>query len=167
MVNVSDGVARVSQTGSTVTINQEYVAAGDNILDTFQGGVFFGPGESSAELDVDNKHQWVSAVTMLAPSLDRMMGVANLRLCKGYDWKRRVVVCGELFSTATKSNRVFNETERNTIQFKNCSFGYFEFTFKEYKNSDQKPPEDCEFESKFCSVWIVVAYINLKKRCIY
>ena len=152
MVNVSRGVALVSQTGSTAVINQEYAAEGNNILDTFQGRVFFGPGETSAELDVDNKHQWVSTVTMLAPSRDRMMGVANLRLCKGYDWKRRVMVCGELFSTATKSERVFGEMERNTIQFNNCSFGYFEFTFKEYKNSDQQSPEDCEFESKFTSV---------------
>ena len=148
MLNVSDGVARVSQVGATNLIEEEYAAAGDNILDTFKGGVIFGVGETSDDFDVDKQHQWVSAVTMLAPSQDRMMGVSNLRLCQGHDWKRQLKVCGELFSTATKTDRVFSKIERNTIQKTNCSFGYFEFTFKQYKQADQQQPKKCDFESK-------------------
>ena len=145
MDNVSPGVAQVSQTGQTVLIEGEYEAAGDSILDTFRADLLDGVGETSRDLDVDKDHQWASVVTMLAPSLDRMAGVANLRLCDGHDWKRYVKVCAELFSTATKSDRFFPSMQRNTIQWNNCSFGYFEFTFKEYEGSAQEPPENCEF----------------------
>jgi len=140
---------RWSGTGITDWANSteegEYEAAGDSILDTFRADLIDGVGATSRDLDVDKDHQWASVVTMLAPSLDRMAGVANLRLCDGHDWKRYVKVCAELFSTATKSDRFFPPMQRNTIQWNNCSFGYFEFTFKEYEGSTQEPPENCEF----------------------
>ena len=148
MDNVSPGVAQVSQTGRTDLIEGEYEAAGDSILDTFKAGLIGGAGRTSRDLDVDKDHQWASVVTMLAPSRDRMAGVANLRLCDGHDWKRYVKVCAELFSTATRSDRFHASMERNTIQWNNCSFGYFEFTFKNYKDSSQDSPNNCEFESE-------------------
>ena len=151
MDDPSPGVARVSQTGDTSVIEQEYLRAGENILDTFKGVRFDGPGMSSSNLTVDKYHQWVSAVSMLAPSVDRMVGVADLRLCDGYDWKKTIKVCAELFSTATRSDRVYAPMLRNSIQFNNCSFGYFEFTFLEYENSTQEPPTNCEYEGKFFS----------------
>ena len=141
MDNVSPGVAQVSQTGATRLIEQEYAAAGSNILDSFKSQRINGSGETTGELDVDKNHQWVSTVTMLAPSLDRMVGVAGLQLCYGHDWKRSVKVCSELFSTATRSERFHPSMQRNSIQWNNCSFGYFEFTFKEYKNSSQEMPK--------------------------
>ena len=49
------------------------------ILDMFKGSQIDGAGETSREVSVDKYHQWISTVTMLAPSLDRMVGVANLR----------------------------------------------------------------------------------------
>ena len=141
MDNVSPGVAQVSQFGATTLIEQEYAAAGSNILNSFKSQRINGAGETTGELDVDKNHQWVSTVTMLAPSLDRMVGVADLRLCYGHDWKRSVKVCSELFSTATRSERFHPPMQRNSIQWNNCSFGYFEFTFKEYKNSSQEIPK--------------------------
>ena len=148
MYNASDGVAQVSQTGATTLIEREYAAAGSNILDTFKSQRIDGAGETTSDLDVDKTHQWVSTVTMLAPSQDRMVGVADLRLCDGHDWKRSVKVCSELFSTASRSERVHNTMQRNSIQWNNCSFGYFIFTFKEYKESNQEIPEDCELDCK-------------------
>ena len=147
MDDPSDGVARVSQTGDTSIIEGEYEAAGDSILDTFRGSVISGGGVTESDLSIDKYHQWVSTVSMLAPSRDRMVGVANLRLCDGNDWKRSVKVCSELFSTATASDRVHPPMQRNTVQWNNCSFGYFTFTFKEY-SVPQNPPEDCEHNCK-------------------
>ena len=144
MDDPSDGVARVSQTGSTVIIEGEYEAAGDSILDTFRGSVISGGGVTESDLSIDKYHQWVSTVSMLAPSRDRMVGVANLRLCDGNDWKRSVKVCSELFSTATASDRVHPPMQRNTVQWNNCSFGYFTFTFKEYQNVSQETPTDID-----------------------
>ena len=145
---VSPGVALVSQLGLPTVIIQEYGAAGDNILDTFVADLVIGPGETSRDLNVDKEHQWVSVITMHVPSRDQLVGVADLRLCNGHDWKRRVRVCAELFSTATKSERFHEPMERNSIQWNNCSFGYFEFTFKEYNDSSQEVPKDCAFECK-------------------
>ena len=147
MDNASAGVAQVSQIGATVLIEMEYEAAGDNILDTFKGMGIAGSGNTSAELRVDKYHQWVSAVSMLAPSRDRMVGVPDLRLCDGYDWKKSVKICTELFSTATRSERVHPPMLRNSIQWNNCSFGYFEFTFKEYEN--ELPEGDSVFQGVF------------------
>ena len=149
MDDPSSGVALVSQTGNTAVIEQEYLAAGGNILDTFKGPGISGGGEAYANLTVDKYHQWVSTVSMLAPSRDRMVGVAGLRLCDGADWKRSVKVCSELFSTATRSERVHPPMYRNSIQWNNCSFGYWTFTFKEYKSESQEPPRDCEHDGKF------------------
>ena len=124
MYNVSQGVALVSQRGETATIEGEYKAQGDKVLDTGRGSLIDGDGRSSFQLRVDADHSFVSVLTMLAPSADRMMGVSRLRLCDDTCWRDRVTVCGELFSTATKSERVGTP---NTIQSQNCSFGYFLF----------------------------------------
>ena len=140
MDDVSPGVAQVSQTGATTLIEGEYEANSDHILDTFKAGGIAGGGETSRDLHVDKFHQWVSTVSMLAPSRDRMVGVADLRLCDGNDWKRSVKVCSELFSTATNSLRVHPPMQRNSVQWNNCSFGYFTFTFKEYQNESQETP---------------------------
>jgi hypothetical protein len=140
MDDASPGVAQVSQTGATTLIEGEYRNNSDHILDTFKAGLITGGGTTSSEVYVDKYHQWMSAVTMLAPSLDRMVGVANLRLCDGTDWKRSVKVCSELFSTASRSQRVHPSMQRNSVQWNNCSFGYFRFTFKEYQNASQETP---------------------------
>ena len=124
MYNVSTGVALVSQLGSTGTIEREYEAAGSKVKDTFRGRVIVGAGTMMDTVGVNASHSYVTALTMLVPSRDRMMGVSRLQLCQRTCWKDRVVVCGELFSTATRSGVIGRP---NTIQSNNCSFGYFEF----------------------------------------
>ena len=155
MDDVSPGVAQVSQIGATRIIHMEYSDAGDNITDTFKSGGILGSGMTSADLRVDKDHQWVSTVSMLAPSRDRMVGVPDLRLCDGYDWKKSVKVCSELFSTATRSERVHPPMLRNTIQANNCSFGYFEFTFKRYQDPSLESPSDCEYDGEFQMVILI------------
>ena len=124
MYNVSRGVEFVSRFGSTGTIRREYSAAGSKVKDTFGSSGILGAGIMMDTVRVNASHSYVTALTMLAPSADRMMGVSRLQLCQRTCWKDRVVVCGELFSTATASVLLGRP---NTIQFNNCSFGYFEF----------------------------------------
>ena len=113
------------------TINEEYARNSQYILDRFDASLLIsGAGNVTSELKVDSQHQYVSVVTMLVPSADRMMGVSLLRLCAGSQWRQMVRLCGELFSTATKSERVSDT--RNSIQSNNCSFGYFEFNYLRY-----------------------------------
>ena len=129
MDDASPGVGLVSRTGNTSIINQEYALAGDNIFNITEGDLVRpGSGMTSRILMVDNKHQFVSGVSMLVPSPDRLVGVADLRLCDGDQWKREVQVCFELFSTATASNRAAPEMQRNSFQANNCSFGYVRLT---------------------------------------
>ena len=144
MNNVSLGVALVSQTGSVTTIENEYRARGDSVKDIFGGSLIDGNGTTMDEFSVNCSYPYVSALTMLVPSVDRMVGVAGLKLCDGDSWKDYVKVCAELFSTATKSERV---APRNSIQFKNCSFGYFEFELQE--STEITPhPESCTCQPK-------------------
>ena len=87
-----------------------------------------GNGTTSIYLTLDRYHQYVSTLTKLIPSPDRVVGVADLRLCDGDEWKVTVKVCMELFSTAAASERVADEMERNSVQNNYCSFGYIEFS---------------------------------------
>ena len=129
MDNASPGVGLVSRSGSTSIINEEYMLAGDNIFGMVQGDLVpTGSGETSRTLKIDKDHQFVSGISMLVPSPDRLVGVADLRLCDGDQWKREVQVCFELFSTATATAKVAPEMERNSVQENNCSFGYVRFT---------------------------------------
>ena len=129
MDNVSPGVAQVSMTGNTTTINMEYFQNIDNILDSTEGMLVEpGSGVTASTLIVDKNHQFVSAISMLVPSPDRLVGVADLRLCDGGEWRESVKVCLELFSTAAASERVAPEMERNSLQDTNCSFGYVLYT---------------------------------------
>ena len=88
-----------------------------------------GNGTSSNVIVVDRFHQWVSAFSRQVPSPDYIVGVADLRLCDGDEWKENVKVCFELFSTAAASERVAPEMMRNSIQRNNCSYGYVELNF--------------------------------------
>jgi len=56
-----------------------------------------------------------------------------------------VKVCAELFSTATKSERVGIP---NTIQMNNCSFGYFTFELLEGEERHEDPPQSCTCQPK-------------------
>jgi hypothetical protein len=132
MDSVSVGVGQVSQVGLTSIIVQEFLTAGDNILDYAVGDILLsGNGTRSLNLTVDKDHQWVSAISMCAPTPDHMVGVADLGLCDGDKWKKKVKVCFELFSTAAASARVAGEMERNSIQANNCSFGHIELNLLE------------------------------------
>ena len=144
----SEGVGLVSRTGNTSVIRQEYLQAGERILDNAQGDLVpDGSGVTSRNLTVDHYHPYVSAISMLVPSPDRMVGVADLRLCDGAQWKETVQVCFELFSTATASDRVAPEMERNSVQANNCSFGYVRFTLLE--------TQVCVTEMRMCILQLI------------
>ena len=109
-----------------------YESAGDNVLSSIVGDLILGGvGKTSRNLTFDKDHQLASAGLMLVPSLDRFLGVADLILCDGDEWKDKVKVCLELFSTASTSERVAPEMERNSLQANNCSFGYVEFNLSQ------------------------------------
>ena len=137
MYNVSNGVALLSQTGSTSVLEGEYRDQGDSVKHYTKGDLLPGSGKSARMLSVDADHSFVSVATMLVPSMDRMMGVSGLQLCNVNEWKERVKVCGELFSTATKTDPLGRP---NTLQMNNCSFGYFLFSLKHVLPPPIPPP---------------------------
>ena len=133
MDDVRVGVGLVSKTGLTEVIIQEFLAMGDNVLEyVIPGSIYpLSTSTSSQKLTVDEDHQWVSAISARVPARDQLVGVADLRLCDGEEWKERVKVCFELFSTATVSDRVAPEMQRNSVQGNSCSYGSIEFRFLE------------------------------------
>ena len=140
MDDASPGVALVSQTGGTSVINMEYEAAGDKIYDTTEGELIVGgSGTTYSNITIDRDHQWISAISMLVPSMDRLVGVADVRLCDGSEWKQSVKVCTELFSTASKTEKVAPVMERNSLQANNCSFAYFRFTYLVSHSARREP----------------------------
>ena len=145
MKKVSPGVALVSQRGNVTVMEAEYLAQGSSVKDIIRGNEILSDGTVTVEFSVDCSHPFVTVLTMLVPSQDRMIGVAGLKLCNGDTWKSSVKVCAELFSTATKSERVDlhkSEQLRNSVQFEKCSFGYFEFNLTE--GGDLRDPPDAD-----------------------
>ena len=132
MDNVSVGIGLVSKFGLTGVVVQEFTAAGDDILEYAKAANYpQSTSTSSLKLAVDQDHQWVSAISARVSARDQLVGVADLRLCDGEEWKERVKVCFELFSTATASDRVAPEMMRNSVQGNSCSYGSIEFRFLE------------------------------------
>ena len=133
MDHVSDGVKQFSQTGNRDRIIGEGVQAALGPMTILDAPLFDaravegGEGNTSILLTVDRNHQLVSTLTRMNSGLDQVVGVADLVLCDGDQWKKSVKVCFELFSTASASERVAAEMERNSLQENNCSFGYIEF----------------------------------------
>ena len=111
-----------------------------------RGVTIDGDGMTMDELYVDCSHPYVSVLIMLTPSADRMVGVAGLKLCDGDTWKSSVKVCAELFSTATRSEGV--SPVRNSIQYRNCSFGYFTFDLIESNDTTEPDTDSCTCQSK-------------------
>ena len=146
MKNVSNGVATVSQTGAVHVIEDEYKNRGDSVRDIIRGETIGGDGLTTDEFHVDCTHPYVTVLSMLAPSADRMVGVAGLKLCDGDTWKSSVKVCAELFSTATASERV--SPDRNSIQYRNCSFGFFMFDLVEGGVPIEPNADSCTCQSK-------------------
>ena len=130
MDSLTSGVATFSQTGDISGILNQSAAVTFTVIDAtiFDGHALpYGFGTSSTYLPFDKDHQYVSGLTRLIPSLDYVVGVTDLNLCDCDKWKESVKVCFELFSTATASDRVAHENERNSVQGHNCSFGFAEF----------------------------------------
>ena len=134
MADISEGVIALSITGDRRVLLSEGVQQAVGPGNALDGPIFDGDsipqgnGTTSIYLTLDRYHQYVSTLTKLLPSPDRVVGVADLRLCDGDEWKETVKVCMELFSTAAASERVADEMERNSVQGNNCSFGYVEFS---------------------------------------
>ena len=125
MDNVSVGVGLVLKSGLATVIIQEFMAVGDNILEYVIPANYLQPTSNiSLKLAIDQDHQWVSAISARVSTHDQLVGVADLRLCDGEEWKERVKVCFELFSTSTVSDRVAAEKERKSIQGNSCSYGF-------------------------------------------
>ena len=88
-----------STTGNRDGVTAEGVVAAVRskaVLDApiFDGSaVAGGTGETSIYITVDKNHPLVSTLTMLMSSPDQVVGVADLCLCDGEEWRKRVKVC--------------------------------------------------------------------------
>ena len=136
MDSVTSGLAAFSQTGDISGILNEAIHATTVTFTVIDGAIFgdaipYASGTLSTYITFDKDHQYVSALTRLIPSPDYVVGVADLNLCDGNKWKESVKVCFELFSTATASDRVAPENDKNSVQGHNCSFGFAEFNLTE------------------------------------
>ena len=129
MQEVGDGVALLSQNGSLSKITTELLVEGLVNKSVLDAPIFDsqhvpqGNGSTSFYLNFDKYHQWVSALSHLAPSTNQLVGVADLRMCDGDQWKEKVKACLELFSTSERGD---DTTNRKSVQLNNCSFGYIE-----------------------------------------
>ena len=104
----------IAETGSTSTFRTEVQSKGSGARAMFQGSLIFpGSGTSSATFTADRYHPLVSALSMIAPSPDWIVGVDSLPLCNGSQWLQKVQVQLYPWDAGTDSGLTF--TSPNSV----------------------------------------------------
>ena len=133
--DVTPGFRQASKNGDVSTLATMEVLQGSiarDILDyTLTASDTNAFGTQEMDFIIDKLHPWVSTFAKPLPTIDQFVGVADLGLCDGNEWKERVKICFELFST----DKVGAVNETNSVQANNCSFGYAEFNLKKVQVS--------------------------------
>lgn len=112
----SKGIERVAERGSTSKLRDEFEKAGDNIRDYEIGVTQFNSQRQSQtikDIDVDKKHPYISAISMIAPSPDWFSGFYDVVpvSCDGY-WLESFTILTQPYDSGTDSGRRY--TSRNS-----------------------------------------------------
>ena len=108
------GVRSIAETGVTSTFKNEVTLKGNGARAAFQGRLIrSGSGTSSAFFTADRYHPLVSALSMIAPSPDWIVGVDSLPLCNGSQWLQKVQVPLYPWDAGTDSGLTF--TSPNSV----------------------------------------------------
>lgn len=115
----SPGVQRVAETGNPSTLRAEIdtqISLG-NAKESFADSraLFNLPNSSTVEFSADSRHTKLSAITMIAPSPDWIIGVHDLELCKDGQWVNQVSVDLLPYDAGTDSGSSYTSANLPTI----------------------------------------------------
>ena len=109
----TDGIEIMAEIGATPVLASEI---GDNasILSSAIGTRIDVPGSNNLELELDQDHSLLSAVSMLAPSPDWFVAIDNVELFKDGQWLEEVELTMRPYDAGTDSGATFTATDFDT-----------------------------------------------------
>ena len=109
----SDGIEMMAETGATKTLTKE-IEAEDSVFKIVIGKVINAPGSNQLEIELNQKHSRLSAVSMLAPSPDWFIGVNSLELFKDGNWLEEIKLNLNPYDAGTDSGITFEAIDINS-----------------------------------------------------
>jgi hypothetical protein len=108
----------MAETGATSTLVSEIQTAagqGDAAGSTIVGSGFSSPGVSVVQFDVNREFPRLTLVSMLAPSPDWFVGVADLPLFENGRWREQVTVVLFTYDAGSDSGTTFLSNNEDTV----------------------------------------------------
>ena len=109
----TDGIEMMAETGATATLASE-IGETPSILGSTVGMRLDVPGSYELELEFDQEHSLLSAVSMLAPSPDWFVAVSNIELFKDGQWLERLELVMRPYDAGTDSGTTFTAADSDT-----------------------------------------------------
>ncbi|MYB39865.1 hypothetical protein F4X86_01035 [Candidatus Saccharibacteria bacterium] len=109
----TEGIEIMAETGATAVLADE-VGANPSILDSTVGSLINVPGSIELEIELDQDHPLLSAVSMLAPSPDWFVAVSNVELFRDGQWLEEVSLAVRPYDSGTDSGATFTADDLET-----------------------------------------------------
>jgi len=110
----TNGIEVMAETGSTTTLGIEidgYIASGSAAVKILANNIG-ATGVATAMFTTTKQHRLLSLTTMVAPSPDWFLGVANFDLCDGGDWIDDVTLdLTQVYDSATDNGLSFTSPD--------------------------------------------------------
>lgn len=109
----TDGIEIMAETGATAVLMAE-IEANQSIFGSAAGRRIDVPGSNILEIEFDQDHPLLSAVSMLAPSPDWFVAVDNVNLFDGGQWLDKVELPMRPYDAGTDSIASFSTDDLDT-----------------------------------------------------
>lgn len=109
----SPGIERMAETGATTTLRNELLDK-DVVRDVQVGSSIFGVGQNSFVINANTFDDYVSLVTMIAPSPDWFVGVRDVELLRADGWVDRLELDLKNYDAGTDSGTAFRSPNFDT-----------------------------------------------------
>ena len=109
----TEGIEIMAETGATAVLADE-VDSNPSILNSAVGSLINVPGSIELEIELDQDHSLLSAVSMLAPSPDWFVAVSNVELFEDGQWLEEVRLVVRPYDSGTDSGATFTAADLET-----------------------------------------------------
>lgn len=110
----SNGIESMAETGSTMTLTNEVNDLGDNARRILGSGISPSPGVTEISFTATTQRNQISLVSMLAPSHDWFIGIANFNLIENSQWIDEIVIDLRLYDAGTEEGNNFSFSGSDT-----------------------------------------------------
>ena len=109
----TEGIEIMAETGATKVLASE-ISDNSSILDSVIGTRIDVPGSNTLEIEIDQDHSLLSAVSMLAPSPDWFVAINSVELFRDGQWLEAIELPMKPYDAGTDSGATFTAADFDT-----------------------------------------------------